>query len=206
MSGSFKEELLGTVTRRKVLVDEMDSVASASYRPGVVWFTGLSGAGKTTIAELVQSSLGSEGVPTYLLDGDILRGDLNSDLGFSDADRTENVRRITAVAALMMDAGIVVLVAVISPFEAERRRARQRVGHDAFMEVFVDTPLDVAEDRDPKGLYARARAGQLPNFTGIDSPYERPASPEIRIDTTVVSAMEAADMVLDAMRDRKLAP
>ena len=137
---------------------------------------------------------------TYLLDGDNVRHGLNRDLGFTDADRVENIRRIAEVSALMVDAGLVVLVSFISPFIAERRLARSRVEEHEFVEVHVDTPLDVAEQRDPKGLYAKARAGELANFTGIDSPYEPPESPEVHIDTTSLSAEEAADQVIAALR------
>jgi bifunctional enzyme CysN/CysC len=138
-------------------------------------------------------------VRTYLLDGDNVRHGLNRDLGFTDADRVENIRRIAEVSALMVDAGLVVLVSFISPFRAERRLARSRVEDGEFVEVFVDTPLEVAEARDPKGLYAKARAGQLANFTGIESPYEPPELPEVRIDTTSLTPEEAADRIIDAL-------
>jgi bifunctional enzyme CysN/CysC len=166
------------------------------HRPGVVWFTGLSGSGKSTIANIVESKLHTMGVRTYLLDGDNVRHGLNRDLGFTDADRVENIRRIAEVSRLMVDAGLVVLVSFISPFRAERDLARSRVDDGEFVEVFVDTPLAVAESRDPKGLYAKARAGELANFTGIDSPYEPPESPEVRIDTTAITPEQAADRVI----------
>lgn len=162
----------------------------------VVWFTGLSGAGKSTIADLVEQRLYRSGRHTFVLDGDNVRHGLNKDLGFTDADRVENVRRVAEVAGLMVDAGLIVLVSFISPFRAERNLARGIVETDEFCEVFVDTPLSVAEERDPKGLYAKARRGELPNFTGIDSPYERPENPELRLDTTELTAEEAADAVL----------
>ncbi|RSM44900.1 adenylyl-sulfate kinase [Amycolatopsis balhimycina DSM 5908] len=165
------------------------------HRPGVVWFTGLSGAGKSTIADLLETRLHAHGVRTYLLDGDNVRHGLNRDLGFGDADRQENIRRVAEVAALMADAGLVVLVSFISPFAAERELARGLVAEDEFCEVFVDTPLAVAEARDPKGLYRKARRGEIKEFTGIDSPYEPPAAPAIRIDTSVQSAAEAADTI-----------
>ncbi len=187
---------------QEVRVDKAARVASADHRPGVVWFTGLSGSGKSTIANIVESKLHTAGVRTYLLDGDNVRHGLNRDLGFTDADRVENIRRIAEVARLMVDAGLVVLVSFISPFRAERQLARERVEHDEFIEVFVDTPLDVAEQRDPKGLYAKARAGELRNFTGIESPYEAPERPEVRIETTVTSAEVAADTVIAALRSR----
>jgi bifunctional enzyme CysN/CysC len=170
--------------------------------PAVIWFTGLSGSGKSTIANIVEAKLHAEGVRTYLLDGDNVRHGLNRDLGFTDADRVENIRRIAEVSALMVDAGLVVLVSFISPFRAERRLARETVEEGEFIEVFVDTPLAVAEQRDPKGLYAKARRGELANFTGIDSPYEPPESPEVRVDTSVLTAEEAADEVVKALGDR----
>jgi bifunctional enzyme CysN/CysC len=183
-----------------VRVDKAARSEQNSHQPGVVWFTGLSGSGKSTIANIVESKLHTLGVGTYLLDGDNVRHGLNRDLGFTDADRVENIRRIAEVSGLMVDAGLVVLVSFISPFRAERQLARDRVETGEFIEVHVDTPLDIAEERDPKGLYAKARAGELANFTGIDSPYEAPESPEIRVDTTAISAEEAADQVIAALR------
>jgi bifunctional enzyme CysN/CysC len=183
-----------------VRVDKAARSEQNSHQPGVVWFTGLSGSGKSTIANIVESKLHTLGVGTYLLDGDNVRHGLNRDLGFTDADRVENIRRIAEVSGLMVDAGLVVLVSFISPFRAERQLARDRVETGEFIEVHVDTPLDIAEERDPKGLYAKARAGELANFTGIDSPYEAPESPEIRVDTTAISAEEAADQVITALR------
>ncbi|MDJ0767580.1 MAG: sulfate adenylyltransferase subunit CysN [Ilumatobacter sp.] len=186
---------------QEVQVDKDARAQLAAHRPGVVWFTGLSGSGKSTIANIVESKLYAAGVRTYLLDGDNVRHGLNRDLGFTDADRVENIRRIAEVSGLMVDAGMVVLVSFISPFRAERRLARDRVEAGEFVEVFVDTPLDVAEFRDPKGLYAKARAGELANFTGIDSPYEPPEAPEVHVDTTTMSAEEAADRVIDVLRE-----
>ena len=183
-----------------VRVDKEARAAQNSHQPGVVWFTGLSGSGKSTIANIVESKLHTLGVRTYLLDGDNVRHGLNRDLGFTDADRVENIRRIAEVSGLMVDAGLVVLVSFISPFRAERQLARNRVEAGEFIEVHVDTPLDVAEERDPKGLYAKARAGELTNFTGIDSPYEAPESPEILVDTATMSAEDAADQVIAALR------
>jgi bifunctional enzyme CysN/CysC len=182
-----------------VRVDKAARVALNAHRPGVVWFTGLSGSGKSTIANLVESKLHAAGVHTYLLDGDNVRHGLNRDLGFTDADRVENIRRVAEVARLMVDAGLVVLVSFISPFRAERRLARERVEAGEFVEVFVDTPLDVAEARDPKGLYAKARAGQLRNFTGIESPYEPPEHAEVHIRTTETTPEQAADLVIAAL-------
>jgi bifunctional enzyme CysN/CysC len=183
-----------------VRVDKAARADQNSHQPGVVWFTGLSGSGKSTIANIVESKLHTLGVRTYLLDGDNVRHGLNRDLGFTDADRVENIRRIAEVSGLMVDAGLVVLVSFISPFRAERRLARERIEAGEFIEVHVDTPLDVAEERDPKGLYAKARAGELRNFTGIDSPYEAPESPEVHVDTTALTAEEAADQVIATLR------
>ena len=170
--------------------------AMKGQKPKVVWFTGLSGAGKSTIANLVEKKLHLLGRHTFLLDGDNVRHGLNKDLGFTAADRVENVRRIGEVAKLMADAGLIVLCAFISPFRAERRMVRAMLPEGEFCEVFVDAPLAVAEQRDAKGLYAKARRGDLPNFTGIDSPYEAPDQPEIRIDTTTLSAEEAAELIV----------
>jgi bifunctional enzyme CysN/CysC len=170
-------------------------------KPAVLWFTGLSGAGKSTIANLVEKQLSAEGRHTYLLDGDNVRHGLNRDLGFTDADRVENIRRVGEVSALMADAGLIVLVSFISPFKAEREMARRLAPEGSFFEVFVDTSLAEAEKRDVKGLYAKARAGQLKNFTGIDSPYERPEAPEIHVDTTNLSPEAAADLIVKALRD-----
>ncbi|HET6794973.1 MAG TPA: sulfate adenylyltransferase subunit CysN [Acidimicrobiales bacterium] len=166
------------------------------HRPCVVWFTGLSGSGKSTVANLVEARLHAAGVHTCLLDGDNVRHGLNHDLGFTDADRVENVRRLAEVAHLMVDAGLVVLVSSISPFRSERELARSLVEPGEFCEVHVDTPLEVAEARDPKGLYAKARRGELPHFTGIDSAYEAPEGPEVRIDGARTAPDEAAAQVL----------
>jgi bifunctional enzyme CysN/CysC len=162
----------------------------------VVWFTGLSGAGKSTIANLVEKKLHAQGRHTYLLDGDNVRHGLNRDLGFTDAERVENIRRVAEVAKLMVDAGLIVLVSFISPFRSERQMAREMLEGGEFIEVFVDAPLALAEQRDVKGLYAKARRGELKNFTGIDSPYERPESPEVYVDTSLMSAEDAADMII----------
>jgi bifunctional enzyme CysN/CysC len=177
-------------------VNKEAHAALKGQKPGVVWFTGLSGSGKSTIANIVERKLHRMGRHTYMLDGDNVRHGLNRDLGFTEEDRVENIRRVAEVSGLMVDAGLIVLVSFISPFRAERRLARERLAEGEFIEVFVDTPIDVAEQRDPKGLYKKARQGELKNFTGIDSPYERPENPEIRIDSTVTSAEEAADIVI----------
>jgi bifunctional enzyme CysN/CysC len=185
-----------------VRVDKAARAGQNSHQPAVVWLTGLSGSGKSTIANIVESKLHTLGVRTYLLDGDNVRHGLNRDLGFTDVDRVENIRRIAEVSSLMVDAGLVVLVSFISPFIAERRLARDRVEDGEFIEVYVDTPLEIAEERDPKGLYAKARRGELSNFTGIDSPYEPPADPEVHVDTSTTSAEQAADEIIAELRDR----
>ena len=172
-------------------------------KPCVLWFTGLSGAGKSTIANLVEKKLHASGKHTYLLDGDNVRHGLNKDLGFSEADRVENIRRVGEVAKLMVDAGQIVLVSFISPFRSERSMSRELVEQGEFFEVFVDTPISVAEQRDPKGLYKKARRGELTNFTGIDSPYEPPENPEIRIDTTACSPEEAAELIVSHLVARE---
>jgi bifunctional enzyme CysN/CysC len=173
--------------------------AAKGQAPRLVWFTGLSGAGKSTIANLVEKKLHAQGRHTYLLDGDNVRHGLNRDLGFTDAERVENIRRVAEVAKLMVDAGLIVLVSFISPFRSERRMARELLEEGEFIEVFVDAPLALAEQRDVKGLYAKARRGELKNFTGIDSPYERPETPEVHIDTSLMSAEDAADMIIAAL-------
>lgn len=166
-------------------------------KPCILWFTGYSGAGKSTIANKVEKKLFELSHHTHLLDGDNVRQGLCRDLGFTELDRVENIRRVAEVARLMLDAGLIVLTAFISPFRAERRMARGLVDEGEFIEIFVDTPLAVAESRDIKGLYQKARSGQLRNFTGIDSPYESPEHPEIRIDTTAMSAEQSAAAVLE---------
>ena len=177
-------------------VDKASRAVLKGQRPSVLWFTGLSGAGKSTIANLVEKRLHALGRHTYLLDGDNVRHGLNRDLGFTEADRVENIRRIAEVARLMVDSGLIVLTAFISPFRAERAMARSRVDEGEFVEIHVDTPLSVAEQRDAKGLYKKARRGELKNFTGIDSPYEAPEQPELRIDTSTLSAEQAAERVI----------
>ncbi len=182
-------------------INKQAQAALKGQRPAVIWLTGLSGSGKSTIANLLQKRLHSLGRHTYLLDGDNIRHGLNKDLGFTAEARVENIRRIAEVAKLMVDAGLVVITAFISPYRSERRMARDLLEAGEFIEVFVDTPLAVAEARDPKGLYAKARAGEIANFTGIDAPYETPEAAELVIDTTVVSAEEAAEAILVHLRD-----
>jgi bifunctional enzyme CysN/CysC len=162
-----------------------------------VWFTGLSGAGKSTLANLLEKRLHEAGRHTYLLDGDNIRQGLNRDLGFTEADRVENIRRVAEVARLMTDAGLIVLVSFISPFRAERRMARELFAPGEFLEVFVDAPLAECERRDPKGLYAKARRGELKDFTGIDSAYEVPESPELTVNTQRHSAAECVEIIIE---------
>ena len=187
-------------------VDKLARAEIKGQKPCVIWFTGLSGAGKSTIANALERKLHALGCHTYLLDGDNVRHGLNKDLGFTDVDRVENIRRVAEVAHLMVDAGLIVLVSFISPFRAERRMARELVEAHEFIEVFVDTPLAVAETRDPKGLYKKARRGELKNFTGIDSPYEAPEHAEVWIDTTHLSPSDAARVVLDRLRGAGIVP
>jgi bifunctional enzyme CysN/CysC len=183
-------------------VSKETRAAAKGQQPAVLWFTGLSGAGKSTIANLVEKKLQAMGRHTYILDGDNVRHGLNRDLGFTDADRVENIRRVAEVARLMTDAGLIVLVSFISPFRSERRLARDLMPEGEFLEVYVDTPLAVAEQRDVKGLYKKARAGELKNFTGIDSPYEPPEHPEIHVDTTALTPAEAAELIVLRMDGR----
>lgn len=185
-------------------VTKQSRAALKRQRGQVVWLTGLSGAGKSTIANLVEKRLHALGRHTYLLDGDNVRHGLNKNLGFTDEDRVENIRRVAEVAKLMVDAGLIVLTAFISPFRAERRMAREILQDGEFIEVFVDTPLAIAEARDVKGLYAKARAGQLKNFTGIDSPYEAPEAPELRIDTTAMTPVEAAERIVEWLEGQEI--
>jgi bifunctional enzyme CysN/CysC len=170
-----------------------------NQKPAVIWLTGLSGAGKSTIANLVDGKLRRMNRHTFLLDGDNVRHGLNRDLGFTDADRVENIRRVGEVARLMTDAGLIVIAAFISPFRTDRDMVRRMMAFGEFMEVYVDTSLSVAEARDVKGLYKKARAGALKNFTGIDSPYEAPETPEIRVSTTELTAAEAADAIVSRL-------
>ena len=190
------------VVWQQTQVTRAERASQKHQEPAVLWFTGLSGAGKSTIANALEQRLVALGQHTYLLDGDNVRHGLNKDLTFSDEDRVENIRRIGEVAKLLVDAGLIVMTAFISPFRSDRQMVRELFGPDEFIEVFVDTSLEVAEHRDVKGLYAKARTGQIANFTGIDSPYERPERPEMLVDTLVVSVEEAADLLVDELRRR----
>lgn len=173
-------------------------------RPCILWFTGLSGSGKSTIAGAVEQKLFELDHHTYLLDGDNVRHGLNKDLGFSDNDRVENIRRIGELAKLMTDAGLLVLTAFISPFKIDRAMVRDLVQSHEFIEVYMDTSLEVCEQRDPKGLYKKARKGEIKNFTGIDSEYEVPKQPEITIDTATLSIEECADQVISYLKDHRI--
>ena len=184
-------------------VDRTALASQKNQKPCVLWFTGLSGSGKSTIANALQKRLYAMGKHTFVLDGDNVRHGLNRDLGFTDADRVENIRRVANVAKLMSDAGLIVIVSFISPFRSERRMARSTMGKEEYVEIHVNTPLHVAEARDTKGLYKKARAGEIANFTGIDSPYEPPKNPEIVIDTTVQSAEDATESIIEWLESRQ---
>ena len=183
-------------------VTKGERAALKAQKPCVLWFTGFSGSGKSTIANAVETQLLAMRKHTYLLDGDNIRHGLNSGLGFSDEDRIENIRRIGEVAKLFVDSGAIVLTAFISPFQSDRDRVRSLVEAGEFIEVFVDTPLDVCESRDPKGLYKKARAGEIPNFTGIDSPYEAPSDPEVHIRNDNITVEDAATQVVDYLKTK----
>jgi bifunctional enzyme CysN/CysC len=184
-------------------VDKSVRARLKQQRPCVLWFTGLSGAGKSSIANLVDKRLSDLGRHTTLLDGDNLRHGVNRDLGFSNQARVENIRRVAEIAALFVDAGMIALVSLISPFRSEREMARGLLAADEFIEIHVATPLIECERRDPKGLYRRARAGELPNFTGIDQPYEAPQAPELVIDTSKLSAEAACECIVGYLRERR---
>ena len=181
--------------------DREDKEKLIGQRGMCIWMTGLSGSGKTTIGNALARMLHEAGHLTQVLDGDIIRQGICRDLGFSEDDRAENIRRTAEVAKLMADSGLIVLVSLISPYRADRQHAREIVGEQRFQEVFVDTPLEICEQRDPKGLYQKARQGLIPNFTGIDSPYEAPESPELTVDTTSLPPEAAADTIIDYLRE-----
>ena len=177
-------------------IDKQSRAEQKHQRPSVLWFTGLSGSGKSTIANIVEQKLHAMDRHTYLLDGDNVRHGLSRDLSFTDVDRVENIRRIGEVSKLMVDAGLMVQTAFISPFKAERRMVRDLMDQGEFLEIYIDAPLEVCEQRDPKGLYKMARAGKIKNFTGYDSPYEEPEQYELRLDTVELSAEQAADKII----------
>lgn len=185
-------------------VTRAERARNKNQNPCLLWFTGLSGSGKSTIANALDVALHERGYHTFLLDGDNVRHGLCKDLGFSDADRVENIRRIGEVSKLFADAGLIVLSAFISPFISDRRLVRKLFPAGEFIEVFMDTPLATCEDRDPKGLYRKARSGEIRHFTGIDSPYEAPPHPEIRLDTSVLSVDECVDRLIDFMVNQHL--
>jgi len=185
---------------QKMDIDKKARQKMNGYKSKVLWFTGLSGSGKSTISNAIEIALFKKGMRTYILDGDNIRHGLNKDLGFSNADRIENIRRIAEVAKLMVDAGIFVITSFISPFKVERQMARNMFESDEFIEIYIDVPLDIAEARDPKGLYAKARKGELKNFTGLDSPYEPPENPEIKIDTVNNSIEEIVKQILSVLK------
>jgi bifunctional enzyme CysN/CysC len=191
------------IVEQPLVVGKQARASLNNQRPCVLWLTGLSGSGKSSTANLVAAQLHAAGHRTYMLDGDNLRYGLNSDLGFDAKDRIENVRRVAEVSKLMVDAGLIVLVCLISPFCASRENARKLFDEGEFIEVFVDAPLMVAERRDPKGLYKKARQGKIPDFTGIDSPYEAPESPEIHIETSKLNVDASAALVIEFLRSRK---
>ena len=187
-------------------VDRAERAKARGHRSAILWFTGLSGSGKSTLANAVNAALFKRGLATYVLDGDNIRHGLCKDLGFSDADREENIRRIGEVAKLFLDAGLIVLTAFVSPFRADRDKARALVEDGDFLEIHCDAALDVCESRDPKGLYAKARAGQIKEFTGISSPYEAPENAELRIDTGGQELQESVEVVIRALQDRSVIP
>ncbi len=191
---------------QQLAIDKKLRSAIKDQRPCILWFTGLSGSGKSTIANLVEAQLSMLGCHTYMLDGDNLRHGLNKDLGFTPSDRIENIRRVGEVARLFVDAGLIVLCSFISPFRTERETIRGLVSEGEFVEIHVNTPLSVCEKRDPKGLYAKSRAGQLPNFTGIDSPYEAPETPDLMLDTSTTDADALAEKVVELLRMRMHLP
>ena len=186
-----------SVYLQRMSVQKEHRALKNDHKPCVVWLTGLSGSGKTSTANALENKLHSLGYKTYTLDGDNVRHGLNNDLGFTDADRVENIRRVAEVAKLMVDAGLIVITAFISPFISERKYARQILADNEFIEVFVDAPIEVCEARDPKGLYKKARSGQLKNFTGIDSEYQKPQNPEIVLESSKKPPEELADHVLE---------
>jgi bifunctional enzyme CysN/CysC len=207
-NGTVGAGMLRTATRRAdnvhwqaIDVDKSAHAALKGQKPCVLWFTGLPSAGKSTVANLVERALFAQGRHTYLLDGDNVRHGLNADLGFTAEDRVENIRRVGEVARLMVDAGLIVLVTLVSPYRADRDLVRSRLDEGEFFEVFVDAPLAVVQERDPKGLYRKAAAGEAKNVTGVDAPYEAPESPELRLPTAELSADDAARKVLAMLTD-----
>ncbi|CAH1528226.1 adenylyl-sulfate kinase [Vibrio rotiferianus] len=197
------DSVSGDIVWHNATVTHQQRTELKQQKPVVLWFTGLSGSGKSTVANAVESKLLSLGKHSYLLDGDNVRHGLNKDLGFSDADREENIRRIGEVAKLFVDSGMIVLTAFISPFIADRELARALLLQEQFLEIFIDTPLSVCEQRDPKGLYKKARSGEIKCFTGIDSVYQEPPSPEIHVKTANKSIEECAEQIVSALINKE---
>lgn len=211
--GSFLPPVMTASTPRatnivwhEASVDRAARADKRGHRSAILWFTGLSGSGKSTLANAVNAALFERGLGTYVLDGDNVRHGLCKDLGFSDADREENIRRIGEVAKLFLDAGVIVLTAFVSPFRADRDKARDLVEAGDFFEIFCAADLDVCESRDPKGLYAKARSGAIKEFTGISSPYEAPNTPELKIDTGAQDLAESVNVVIKALQDKGVIP
>jgi adenylyl-sulfate kinase len=186
----------------KSLITHADREAALKQKAQLIWFTGLSGSGKSTLAVQLENLLFKKGYKTYLLDGDTIRTGLNNDLGFSEEDRIENIRRIAEVSKLMIDAGVVVIGAFISPLKVNRETVKRIVGSENYFEIFVDTPLEICEQRDVKGLYKKARAGELKNFTGISSPYEKPEHPDVAVPTADISAEDAITLLIKKVEER----
>jgi len=193
---------MSNIVRQEYQISSTQRALHMGHKPLLIWFTGLSGSGKSTLANAVEQKLYAAGIKTYTLDGDNVRHGLNKDLGFGPEARTENIRRISEVANLMLDAGLVVLSAFVSPYLKDRQAIKEVVGNEGFMEVFVDTPLEVCEQRDVKGLYAKARAGEISDFTGISAPYEAPERPDFRVDTSVTGLDESASMLTELILKR----
>jgi adenylylsulfate kinase len=185
----------GNIIPHNHTVKQLDRIVKNGYKPKVIWFTGLSGSGKSTLSDVFEKYLFDEGYNTYILDGDNIRSGLNKDLDFSDASRTENIRRLGELCRLFLDSGVIILTAFISPFTKDRQTVRELVGEENFIEVFVDCPLEVCEARDVKGLYAKARRGEIPNFTGISSPFEEPQSPDVTVKTAEFSIDEGLEIL-----------
>lgn len=195
---------MNNIVWHKHKVEKLDRSKQKKQKPCILWFTGLSGAGKSTVADAVEQKLFELGHHTYLLDGDNVRHGLNKDLGFSDADRVENIRRIGEMAKLFADAGLIVMSAFISPFRSDRKLVRDLVEEKEFVEVYISTPLSTCEQRDPKGLYKKARSGQIKNFTGIDSEYEAPVSAEVTLNTAELNVDECVERVLSYLKQNEI--
>ena len=199
----LKNTMSNNITQHDHAVTKEKRISQHIQQPCILWFTGYSASGKSTIANAVESLLFEKGRLTYLLDGDNIRHGLNKDLGFDDNARVENIRRIGEVSKLFVDAGLIVITAFISPFRADRQLVRELVQQHEFIEVFIDAPLDVCEQRDPKGLYKKARGGDIPLFTGIDSPYEPPIKPDIRVQTDQLNIEDCAKVIVDYLDNHK---